>query len=171
MQNHMAENDLSYEQLSHSQEYCLGLCNPKVEMFLDRTDLSKTVDRHGMECCHVLSRSSRFLVAVLFERQPVLLEYRGPVLMQKWLKTVKTGLDKPRTGRSSLSELFEFHVILYRNQFFPCFHIISPLFLACLQSFKGLSKTCLKVCRTSFKALCRGRSRPFWYFSHQKFTY
>ena len=52
---------------------------PLLEMFLDRTDLSKTVDRHGTERCHVLSRSSRFLVAVLFERQPVLVE-RGPVL-------------------------------------------------------------------------------------------
>ena len=52
---------------------------PRLEMFLDRTDLSKTVDRHGTERCHVLSRSSRFLAAVLFERQPVLVE-RGHVL-------------------------------------------------------------------------------------------
>ena len=36
-----------------------------VEMFLDRTDLSKTVDRHGTERCHVLPRSSRFLAGVL----------------------------------------------------------------------------------------------------------
>ena len=50
-----------------------------LEMFLDRTDLSKTVDRHETERCHVLSRSSRFLVAVLFEWQPVLVE-QGPVL-------------------------------------------------------------------------------------------
>ena len=53
----------------------------ELEMFLDRTDLSKTVDRHGKEHCHVLPRSSRFLVAVLFERQPVLVE-RGPVLTE-----------------------------------------------------------------------------------------
>ena len=53
----------------------------KLEMFLTRTDLSKTVDRHGTERCHVLSRSSRFLAAVLFERQPVLVE-RGPVLRE-----------------------------------------------------------------------------------------
>ena len=50
-----------------------------VEMFLDRIDLSKTIDKHGTERCHVLSRSSRFLAAVLFDRQPVLVE-RGPVL-------------------------------------------------------------------------------------------
>ena len=50
-----------------------------VEMFLDRTDLSKTVDRHGTERCHVLSRSSKFFAAVLLERQAVLVE-RGPVL-------------------------------------------------------------------------------------------
>ena len=34
--------------------------HPILEMFLDITDLSKTVDRHGIERCHVLSRSSRF---------------------------------------------------------------------------------------------------------------
>ena len=48
-------------------------------MFLDKIDLSKTVDRHGTERCHVLSRSFKFLAAVLFEQQPVLVE-RGPVL-------------------------------------------------------------------------------------------
>ena len=42
------------------------------EVFLDRIDLSKTVDRHGMERYHVLSRSSRFFAAILLERQPVL---------------------------------------------------------------------------------------------------
>ena len=42
------------------------------EMFLDRTDLSKTVDRQGMELCHVPSRASRFFRDVLVERQPVL---------------------------------------------------------------------------------------------------
>ena len=62
-------------------------------MFLDKTDLSKTVNRHGTECCHVLSRSFRFLAAVLFEHQPVLVE-RGPVLTIKRLKTVKLGLDR-----------------------------------------------------------------------------
>ena len=48
--------------------------DPYIEMFLDRTGLSKTVDRHGTERCHVLSRSSRFLAAVLFEQHPVLVE-------------------------------------------------------------------------------------------------
>ena len=56
-----------------------GSSPPLLEMFLDRTDLSKTVDRHGTERCHVLSRSSRFFAAVLLERQAVLVE-RGPVL-------------------------------------------------------------------------------------------
>ena len=41
------------------------------EMFLDRTDLSKTVDRYGTEHCHALSRSSRFFAAVLVERGKV----------------------------------------------------------------------------------------------------
>ena len=54
----------------------------RLEMFLDGTDLSKTVDRHGTEHCHVLSRSSMILAAVLFERQPILVE-RGPVLTKK----------------------------------------------------------------------------------------
>ena len=58
----------------------------ELEMFLDRTDLSKTVDRHGTECCHVLSRSSRFLAAVLVERRAI--------LPKKGLKTVRTGLGR-----------------------------------------------------------------------------
>ena len=59
-------------------------------MFLDRTDLSKTVDKHGMERCHVLSCSSRFFAPILLERQAVLVE-GGPVLA----KTGKNGKDRP----------------------------------------------------------------------------
>ena len=44
----------------------------EAKMFLDRTDLSKSVNRHGKERCHVLSRSSRFFSFALLERQPVL---------------------------------------------------------------------------------------------------
>ena len=56
---------------------------PDLEMFLDRTDLSKTVDRHGTERCHVLSRSSRFLVAVLLNGSPFL------------RKTAENGKNRP----------------------------------------------------------------------------
>ena len=59
-------------------------------MFLDRTDLSKTVDRHGTERCHVLSRSSRFSAAVLLERQAVLVE-RQAVLVEQGPVLAKNG--------------------------------------------------------------------------------
>ena len=62
----------------------------QLQMFLDRTDMSKTVDRHGAERCHVLSRSSRFLAAVLFERSPFLLN-EAPFLQ----KTAENGKNRP----------------------------------------------------------------------------
>ena len=97
-------------------------------MFLDRIDLSKTVERRGTERCHVLSRSSRFLAAVLVER--------GPILTKKRLKTVKIGLDREeRSFKSEYSNSTSFSV----TTFFSMFSHRFSLFLACLQSFKGLS--------------------------------
>ena len=60
----------------------LGCTWFQLEMFLDRVDLSKNVDGHRMECCHVLSHSSKLLAAVLFEQQPVLIG-QGLVLTKK----------------------------------------------------------------------------------------
>lgn len=41
------------------------------EILLDRIDLSKAVDRHGMERCHILSPSVNFLVAVVCRRRSI----------------------------------------------------------------------------------------------------
>ena len=130
-------------------------------MFLDIKNLSKNVDRHGTEHYHVLSSSSRFLVAVLSEQQPVIVE-RGPFLQ----KTAKNGKKQALTGKNrsfKLVKIFEFYIILHRNQFFSCFHTVFPLFLACLQSFKGLSKHGRRSV-DSRSRVCRSRSRPFLYF-------
>ena len=42
------------------------------EMFLDKTDLSETVDIHGTECCHALWHFPRFFAVVLVEKVPFL---------------------------------------------------------------------------------------------------
>ena len=58
-------------------------------------------------------------------------------------KTAENGKNRPwqaRTGRSSLSEYSNSTSFSVTTRFFPCFHTVFPLFLACLQSFKGLSK-------------------------------
>ena len=144
---------LSIEQLN------LGEC--PLEMFLDRTDLSKTVDRHGTERCHVLSRSSSSRSFWTAARSC----WTRPRSYKKRLKTVKTGLDRQervvqacqniRILRHSLSQ-----------PVFPCFHTVFPLFLACLQSFKGLSKHVRRSVEPRSR-VCQSRSRPFLYFSHQ----
>ena len=59
--------------------YCFRVDGFASEMFLDSTDLSKTVERHETNRCHVLPHSSRFFAAVLLEWQPLLVE-RGPIL-------------------------------------------------------------------------------------------
>ena len=81
------------------------------------------------------------------------------------LKTVKQALTG-KNGSFKPVKIFEFYVILCRNQFFPCFHIAFPLFLACLQSFKGLSKHGRRSVDPRSR-VCGRRSRPFLYFPHQ----
>ena len=59
-----------------------------LEMFLDNTDLSKTIDKHGTKRYHVLSygQKKKFLETILVEQQPVLVE-RGLILAKngwKW---------------------------------------------------------------------------------------
>ena len=95
--------------------------------------------------------------------QPFLLN--EATFLQKRLKMVKTGLDRQERSFKPI-RIFEFHIILCRNQFFPCFHTVLPLFLACLQSFKDLSKHGRRFVDPRSR-VCRSRSRPFLYFSHQ----
>ena len=64
----MAADPIQMQLVIHFSECERGL----VEMFLDRTDLSKTVDKHGMERRHALSHFSRFSASVLVEQGPVL---------------------------------------------------------------------------------------------------
>ena len=133
----------------------------KVEMFLDRTDLSKTVDKHWMERCHVLSRSSRFLAAVLFER--------GPVLTKKRLKTVKTSLDRQERVIQACQNIR----ILRHSLSQPLFSMFSHRFSSVFGLFtivQGSVETRSKVCRPSFKGL----SEPFkavFVFLPSKYVY
>ena len=102
----------------------------RVEMFLDRTDLSKTVDRHGTERCHVLSRSSRFLAAVLVLNEAPFLQ-----------KTAENGKNRPwqaRTGRSSLSEYSNSTSFSVATRFF---HVFTPFFL-CFWPVYNRSRVC-----------------------------
>ena len=57
-----------------------------VEMFLDRTDMSKIVDKHGTERYQALSHSPKLVTAFIVEK--------APVLTKKGLKTVKIGLNR-----------------------------------------------------------------------------
>ena len=64
-----------------------------VEMFLDIIDLSKTVDKHGTECCHVFVP---FLQ--IFDSRSFWTAARSYWTRSRsykiWLKMVKTGLDR-----------------------------------------------------------------------------
>ena len=95
---------------------------------------------------------------------PVLLN--EPPFLQK---TAENGKNRPwqaRTGRSSLSKYSNSTSFSVATSFFPYFHTVFPLLLACLQSFKGLSKHGRRSV-DSRSRVCRSRLRPFLYFSHQ----
>ena len=70
----------------------------------------------------------------------------GPFLLNEapfLQKTVEKGKYRPweaRTGRSSLSKYSNSTSFSVATSFFHVFHTVFPLFLACLQSFKGLLK-------------------------------
>ena len=126
-------------------------------MFLDRTNLLKTVDRRGTERCHVLSRSSKFLVAVLFERQPVLVE-RGPRSYEKQLKMAKIGLDRQDRVIQAYWNIRILRHSLSQPVFFMFSHRFSSVF--------GLF-TIVQGSVETRSMVCQSRSRPFLYFSHQ----
>ena len=110
--------------------------HPNVEILLHRTDLSRTVDRHGTERCHVLSHSSRFLAAVRVERQPIL------------PKTAENGNGRPWKARKNGSSLSEYSnsaslaVETSFSTFYTFFPQIWPLYtrsMVCQNTFEGLS--------------------------------
>ena len=117
---------------------------------LDGEDLLKTVDKHGTECCHVLSRSSRFLAVVLVER--------GPILPKKRLKTLMTRLDRQERIIPTYQNIrIQHHCLLQ-----PIFSMFPHHFF----SVFGLFTIAQPSVETSSRLFPR-HSRPFLHLSHQ----
>ena len=84
-------------------------------------------------------------------------------------KTAENSKNRPwqaRTCYSSLSEYSNSTSLSITTSFFPCFHTVFSLFLACLQSFKGMSKHGRRSVDPRSR-VCRSHSRPFLYLFHQ----
>ena len=107
-------------------------------MFLDKTDLSKIVDRHGTEWYHVLSHSPKFLAAAVVDQ--------GPVLTKKRLKTVKTSLDRQERVIQPCQNIRIWHHSLLQPIFSMFWHRFSSAFRLftivqgfCQNTLEGLS--------------------------------
>ena len=138
-------------------------------MFLDRTDLSKTVDRHGKERCHVLSRSSRFFLQPFFLNGSPFLLNEGHFLQE----TAESCKDRrpwqARTDRSNLLEYSNSMSFFVATSFSMFSHRFSSVF-GLFTIVQGSVKTRSTVCRPLFKGLLKPFKAGFVLFP-SKFAY
>ena len=133
-------------------------------MFLDRTDLSKTVDRHGTGRVMSCPVPPDFWQPFFLNGSPFLLN--EALFLQKTAEKGKSRPGQTRTGRSSLSEYSNSTSFSVATSFF---HVFTPFFL-CFWPVYNRSRVyqnTVKGLSTLVQESVEAVQGPFLYFSHQ----